>query len=295
MNIVEVYKRFPTHEACLKHLEKVRWHNRPTCPYCGSVKSSPMPNELRHHCNDCNTSYSVMVGTIFYRTKLDLQKWFLAVSLVLNAKKGLSARQLGRDLEVTKDTAWYMAMRIRKAMTQVTENRLLSGIVEMDETYVGGKPRKSNGDDDPNKPKNKRGRGTKKTSVVGMVERNGEIKAQVVKKENLTKMKLSSLVRSCVDVKNAILITDEYRGYLGISRFMEHKTINHQVWYVDGDVHTNSIESFWAILKRGIIGQYHKVSIDHLPKYIDEFCYRYNNRRNALIWDKTISKALGVC
>lgn len=108
-------------------------------------------------------------------------------------------------------------------------------------------------------------------------------------------MKLSNLVRRSVDVKNVILITDEYSGYIVIKNFMEHKTINHQVWYVDGDIHTNSIESFWAILKRGIVGQYHKVSIEYLPKYIDEFCFRYNNKRNALVGDKTISKALGVC
>lgn len=129
MNIIEVYKRFPTHEDCLRHLEKVRWNNRPACPYCGSINSSPMPKELRHHCNDCNTSYSVTVGTIFHRTRLDLQKWFLAISLIQNAKKGISARQLARDLEVTKDTAWYLSMRIRKAMSQVSEQRLLMGIV----------------------------------------------------------------------------------------------------------------------------------------------------------------------
>jgi len=296
MNIIEVYHRFPSHESCLKHLEKVRWNNRPACPYCASIKSTPMPNELRHHCNDCNTSYSVTVGTIFHKTKLDLQKWFLAISLVLSAKKGLSARQLGRDLEVTKDTAWYMGMRIRKAMSQITDQRLLTGIVEMDETYVGGKPRKGNNDDE-NTPKHKRGRGTDKIPVVGMVERNGIVKAHVVKKGSLTKMKLSSLVRRNVDTKNTILMTDEYRGYLGIGKFMEHKTINHQFWYVDGNIHANSIESFWAILKCGIIGQYHKVSLEYLPKYIDEFCFRYNNRKNENtdVWNLTIEKALGVC
>jgi transposase-like protein len=197
MNIITIYKRFPTHEDCLKHLEKVRWKNRPVCPYCGSIKTTPMPNEMRHHCNDCNTSFSVTVATIFHNTKLDLQKWFLAISLILNAKKGISARQLARDLEVTKDTAWYLSMRIRKAMNQVADQRLLTGIIEMDET-VGGKPRKGNGDDHMDKPKNKRGRGTKKTPVVGMVERGGIIKAQVAKKDSLTKAKLSSLVRRSV-------------------------------------------------------------------------------------------------
>lgn len=132
MNIIEVYKRFPTHEDCLDYLEFVRWSGEPTCPYCQSPKSSPMPNERRYHCNNCNTSYSVTVGTIFHKTHLDLQKWFLALSLVLNAKKGISARQLARDLEVNKNTAWYLGMRIRKAMSERFQRKLLRGIVEMD-------------------------------------------------------------------------------------------------------------------------------------------------------------------
>ncbi len=126
INIIQIYKRYPTHEACLKHLESVRWKGKPICPYCNSTNSTPMSKEYRHHCNNCNTSYSVTVGTILHNTKLDLQKWFLAITLVLNAKKGLSARQLGRDLEINKDTGWYLQMRIRKAMGQ--EGELLKGI-----------------------------------------------------------------------------------------------------------------------------------------------------------------------
>lgn len=140
MNIVEVYKQFPTQDACLSHLENVRWHGKPICPYCKSVRVSAMRGERRHHCNTCNTSFSVTVGTIFHKTKVDFQKWFVAISLVLNAKKGISARQLARDIQVNKDTAWYMAMRIRRAMNEYGE--LLQGIVEVDETYVGGKPRR---------------------------------------------------------------------------------------------------------------------------------------------------------
>lgn len=137
MNIIQVYKQFPDHESCIKHLENVRWHNIPVCPYCKSTNATPTPKELRYHCNNCNTAFSVTVGTVFHNTKLDLQKWFLAVSLVLNAKKGISARQLSRDIEVTKDTAWYMMMRLRKALTEYGD--LLQGIVEADETYIGGK------------------------------------------------------------------------------------------------------------------------------------------------------------
>ncbi len=132
MNIIQVYKQFPTPDSCITHLEKVRWNGTPICPYCKAKSSTPAKNERRHHCNSCNTTFSVTVGTIFHKTKIDLQKWFVAISLVLNAKKGISARQLARDIEVNKDTAWSMGMRIRRAMKDY--GSLLEGIVEMDET-----------------------------------------------------------------------------------------------------------------------------------------------------------------
>lgn len=290
MNIVSVYKVFPTETDCLNHIEKVRWHGKPVCPYCKSDKQSPLPKENRYHCNTCNTTFSVTVGTIFHQTHLPLQKWFLALSLVLNAKKGISARQLGRDLEVNKDTAWRMAMKIRQAMSQQTQRELLTGVVEMDETYIGGKPRKGSGDGTPLK----RGRGTKKIPVVGMVERDGQIRAKVMKGKKLSIKNLSSLVRENIDTKTTTLITDEYRGYFGIKYFMPHKVVDHSIWYVNGDTHTNNIESFWALLKRGIVGQYHKVSLRYLPKYIDEFCYRHNHRKDEDMFGLTLRRAMGV-
>lgn len=144
MNIIQIYKQFPDQESCINHLETVRWNNNAKCPYCNSTNATPVPKELRYHCNNCNTSFSVTVGTIFHKTKLDLQKWFLAVSLVLNAKKGISSRQLARDIEVTKDTAWYMQMRIRRAMNEYGE--LLKGIIEADETFIGGKNKNRHND-----------------------------------------------------------------------------------------------------------------------------------------------------
>jgi len=208
----------------------------------------------------------------------------LAISLILNAKKGISARQLARDIGVNKDTAWYMAMRIRRAM--IEQRELLQGIVEMDETYIGGKPRKGTGQ------VNKRGRGTKKTPVVGIVQRGGKVKAKPVK--NLKGRTLASLVRENVATDTATVITDEFSGYIRFARFTNHQVVNHRAWYVDGDNHTNTIESFWALLKRGIVGQYHKVSVRYLPKYIDEFCYRYNNRNHQDLFGQTIGRALGV-
>ena len=286
MDIIQIYELFPTQDDCINHLEYVRWKDKPRCPYCKSINSTPLPTEKRYHCNTCNTSFSVTVRTIFHQTHLPLQKWFLAITIILNAKKGIAARQLGRDLHVNKDTAWRMAMKIRDAMVEREHRELLTGLVEMDETYIGGKPRKGTG-------YHKRGRGTKKTPVVGMVERKGSIKAEVIKNRKLDHKRLKSLVRRNVDVETATLITDEYKGYIGIEKILPHQTVDHTIWYVNGNIHTNTVESFWALLKRGIIGQYHKVSMDYLSNYIDEFCYRWNNRDNDDIFSLTIQKAVG--
>jgi transposase-like protein len=297
MNIVRIYELFPTEADCLAHVEKVRWAGTPVCPYCKASRSTPLPKENRYHCNACNTTFSVTVGTIFHHTHLPLQKWFLALSIVLNAKKGLSAHQLARDLEVHKNTGWRMAMQIRKAMAESDQRELLTGIVEMDETYIGGKPRRGNSGSGSQGPAKKAtgGRGTNKTPVVGMVQRGGEIRAKVMRKYQLTAKNLSALVRSNVDIGNATLHTDQYKGYLRIKNFMEHKVVNHSIWYVAQDgTHTNSIESFWALLKRGIVGQYHKVSFRHLPRYIDEFSYRYNHRHVDDLFALTLARAVGA-
>ncbi len=292
MNIVTIFKKFPTQKSCIKHLEQVRWGNNPICPYCTSqnVKSVISQGRERYHCNPCNNSFRVTVRTIFHNTRLPLQKWFLGISLILNAKKGLSALQLSRDIEVNKNTAWRIAMQIRKAMTQVDHRNLLTGIVEMDETYVGGKPRKGGHE------KLKRGRGTKKAPVIGAVERGGRVLAKAVKKGKMKGKNLRAFVKERVDTSRSHLMTDEYKGYLGMSMIVPHSVIKHQKWYVDGNIHTNTIESFWALLKRGMFGQFHSVSKKHLQRYVDEFCYRYNLRdvRKADAFDMTLNLALGV-
>lgn len=285
MNIIAIYKKFPTEADCIAHIERVRWNGRPVCPYCHSTRTTAMASESRHHCNGCNTTFSATVNTIFHHTHLPLQKWFLALSLVLNAKKGISARQLARDIEVNKNTAWSMGMRIRNAMFE--QGELLKGIVEMDECYIGGKPRKGSG-------KHKRGRGTSKVPVVGMIERGGKVIARPIDKSKLNSFRLAKMVRENVDVADAMLITDEFGGYVRIKGFMPHAVINHQVCYANGEIHTNSIEGFWGLLKRGIMGQYHKVSLRHLHQYVTEFCYRYNGRNNPSLFDLTLERALGV-
>lgn len=280
MNIIQIYRQFPTNEDCLIYLEKIRWNGTPVCPYCKASKSTVLPKENRHHCNNCNTSFSVIVNTIFHKTKVDLQKWFLALSLILNAKKGISARQLARDIEVNKNTAWYMGMRIREAMLQ--DRKMLSGIVEMDETYVGGKNRKGS----------KQGRGTSKTPVVGIVERGGNVVASKV--SNVTAETLSRLVRENVDLDNSTVMTDQFSGYARLKTFVNHESVNHSITWGVGNIHTNTIEGFWSLLKRGIMGQYHQVTARHLQKYVDEFCYRYNHRNNDLVFEQTLLLAVRV-
>ena len=293
MNILEVFEKYPTQKDCIQYLEKVRWDGVPKCPYCAS--SNTAPNENRHRCYDCKTGFSVTVGTIFHHTHLPLQKWFLALSLMLNAKKGISALQLSRDLKVNKNTAWRMNMQIRKAMTQADQRKLLMGVVEMDETYIGGKPRpgKRGPNPDGSWP---RGRGTDKSPVVGATERKGRVTAKAVSKDKMKAKHMRAFVRMRIDPNKATLITDEYKGYLGMDKVLPHQVIRHQEWYVDGDIHTNCIESFWALLKRGMFGQFHSVSRRHLQRYVDEFCYRYNRRNvsTSEAFQQTITRGLGV-
>ena len=178
-------------------------------------------------------------------------------------------------------------MKIREAMSEREQRELLTGLVECDETYIGGKPRPGTGF-------HPRGRGTSKPSVAGMVEREGKIKTEVVGKGKLNSKNLKMLVRKNVDIQNATLITDEYKGYIGIQTIMPHKVVDHSVWYVNGDNHTNTVESFWALLKRGMVGQYHKVSMRHLPKYVDEFSYRWNHRKDENLFGLTLQRAVEV-
>lgn len=288
MNLIQIFKQFPTQDSCIEYLEKKRWKGVPVCPYCKSINTYKAKDRLRHHCNGCRKSFSVTINTIFHDTRLPLQKWFLAICLVLNAKKGISSCQLARDIEVRQPTAWSMLNRIRKAMKD--DGGLLSGIVEMDETYIGGKPRKKNknDDDDFNNP---RGRGTKKECVVGMIERDGKVKTIIQKR--LKFVDLRGIVKNNVDVLNSVLMTDNFKGYKPMKGLMPHYTVNHSAkQYVNGITHTNTIESFWAIVKRGMMGQFHWVSKKYLEKYMDEFCWRFNNKENPAMFSNLISNCV---
>lgn len=234
MNLIQIFQKFPTQESCVNYLESKRWPKTVICPYCGSDNNYPRKNDLRHHCNNCLKSFSVTVKTIFHDTRIPLQKWFLAISLIINAKKGISARQLGRDLQVTKDTAWRMAKRIREGMKN--DSQLLQGIIEMDETYIGGKARKGkkydNNDDKP-----KRGRGTKKTPVIGMVERNGKVKAQKISKSKLKSYTQELIKQRILEQENKIVSAKKELEKLKIEIYLDEKHLS----YLKNELSSKSI------------------------------------------------------
>jgi len=278
MNLIAIFSLYPDQEACIEHLEAVRWCDNPHCPHCGSIYvARKVENHRigRWNCRGCKSSFNVLSGTIFEKTKIELQKWFLAIGLIINAKKSLSSHQLARDLELNQKTAWYMQQRIRAAMA-ADQAPMLQGIVEADETYVGGKPRKGNNRDD-DKP-NKRGRGTSKTAVIGVAERGGSVSARVT--DDLSGKGIVQFLKQVVNPAGTILITDEYKAYNAAKASYNHAVINHSVAYADGETHTNTIEGFWALLKRAWYGSHHHYSRMLAPLFIAEASWKYNHRND---------------
>ena len=279
MNLITIFSLYPDQEACLEHLEAVRWGDEPHCPHCGSTSVARKAEKHRlgrWNCHDCKSSFNVLSGTIFEKTKVELQKWFLAVGLVINAKKSLSSYQLARDLDLNQKTAWFMQQRIRAAMA-ADQAPMLQGIVEADETYVGGKPRKGNrrDDDGPGAP---RGRGTRKTPVIGAVERGGQVVARVA--DDLSGKGIVRFLKETVEPIGTLLITDEYKAYNAARASYHHAVVNHSVTYADGETHTNTIEGFWAIIKRQWYGSHHHYTRHWMPLFVAEAEWKYNHRND---------------
>lgn len=321
MNLIEISNKFPTEKDAILFFEQKRWGKKPKCAYCESLEVSDLYSDNRRNCKTCGKGFSVTVGTNFQGTKIPLKTWLYAIAIITDAKKGLSAKQLERNLGVHYETAWNMYMKLRKLMDDENNQIELTGVIEMDETYIGGKPRKQNnplGLKQKNQPELnqrieelkaegisfkagkgnfakpavdiKRGRGTKKIPVVGIVQRNGDVIAEVMR--HTTHENLKALIKKYVDVDDSVLVTDEYSGYNRFSRLIEHVAIDHQKMYSYKGINTNTIESFWAIIKRGITGQYHKVSLKYLPDYINEFVFKYNNRNKDQMFETLINNAL---
>jgi len=287
MTFLDLMKKFPTEKKVVDYYLTVRYPNAVCCNHCGSIKVYQEIKRMKvFSCGDCKSTFSPFKDTIFEKSSTDLRKWMYAIHLFLNGKKGVSGMQLQREIGVTYKTAWRMLQQIRIAMGNAENQEFFDTIVEIDETYVGGKPRKENKRDDNDKNDTpKRGRGTKKTPVIGVVDRgNKKVFAKVAmpnaKGQRLTAKQLIEVLKTVSKQENGnTVISDEYKGYNTLSRnnFVHLRVDHSKAFAVDG-VHTNSIESFWATLKRGIYGIYHHISVEYMQRYVDEFCFRHNNK-----------------
>ena len=276
ITLLDLVRMFPDDAAATRWFEATRWAGQRCCPLCGSVRTSAVPraNPMPYHCTDCRKYFSVRTGTVMARSKLGLQKWAFGLYLMSTNLKGVSSMKLHRDLGITQKTAWLMGQKIREAWAD--QSGPLDGEVEIDETYIGGKRR--NMSNAKRKELAGSGRGAVgKTAVLGMKERDGSIKAAPV--EHVDQRTVTDAVHAQVRV-GSTLYTDEASVYAPTGGLLyEHETVNHSASeYVRGQAHTNGIESFWAMLKRGYNGTYHRMSAKHLARYVREFAGRHNVR-----------------
>jgi transposase-like protein len=280
INLVNLIERYHSEDSCRARLEELRWPEGVECPRCDSKNVARMEDRHQYQCRSCRYQFSVTAGTIFHDTHLPLWKWFLAVYLIVESKKGISANQLKRTLNVSYKTAWYLCHRIRAALNEV-DAQLLKGIVEVDETFVGGEMEG-------------KGRGYRgnKVTVVGAMQRGGNICLQVVR--GTDRETLHGFIRQNTAGDTEAIYTDEWPAYRGIADAnTKHDTVKHRdKEWARGEVHTNSIENIWSLLKRSIIGSYHQVSAKHLDAYLDELEYRYNNRENPYMFRDAMLKLL---
>lgn len=282
MNLGELNGHFSDEEKCREFLVRLRWPEGVICPRCKSKTISRLYTQGKFECSDCEHQFSVTSGTIFHDSHLPLETWFMAVLLLVEAKKGISACQIQRTLGIgSYKTAWYLCHRIRAAMNEVNK-AMLDGTVEMDETYVGGK----------NKGRGRVARMDNKEIVIGIRQRNGDLRlfhAQDVKAGTL-----AQYIRENVSEDVDVIMTDDFSSYpfamkrAGVES-TKHRAINHSgKVYVVGDVHTNTVENAFSLLKRGIVGTWHKISAKHLAAYLDEMVFRFNRRKHSDLFVDTL-------
>jgi transposase-like protein len=277
MNLADLVEQFGSNDKCRDYLEHLRWPDGVQCPKCESKSVSRISTRKQFDCNSCRNRFSVMAGTVLQDSKLPLWKWFAAVYLVCESKKGISALQVKRMLKIKSyESAWHLCHRIRSAM--VTAEEPLDGVVEVDETYVGGR-------------KKGVGAGNYKRlmpAVVGAAERGGDVRLRVG--PGRSKAELLGFIRENVATDAEAVYTDEWNVYNHLPGLgYNHDTIRHgdEEW-VRANVHTNTVENVWSLFKRSIVGSYHKISVKHLPAYLDEMEWRFNNRENDFLFRDTI-------
>ena len=284
MNIISLFDRFNDDEKCRKHLERLRWPNGVACIRCGSMEVSRIKGRSQWDCLGCSYHFSATSGTIMHDSHLSLRKWFAAIYLMCESRKGVSANQLHRTLGISYKTAWYLCHRIREAMgNDPFEGPTLVGVVEVDETLVGGRTR---------------GKGHaykgNKTWVAGAIQRGGKVRVERI--PNIKRRTLHDFINRTVRDEAEAIYTDELRSYLGIEdENTIHRTVSHssEQWVV-GDVHTNSVEGVWSLFKRSIVGTFHKMSVKHLDRYLEELEWRFNNRDNPHIFRDTLCRIVNT-
>ena len=293
MNLIDVTKAFANEETCLDLLEHLRWPEDVRCLKCGADKLSKVTRKVQNknkrtrlfQCLSCDYQFTPTTGTIYADSHLPLSKWFLAIGLMLNAKKGLSAKQMQRDLGVGYQTAWYLCHRIRKEMEEGDLPKF-TGIVEVDETYVGGKSRNMHAD--VRRRKITGTGGIDKAPVFGIMQRGGKVEAYAV--PNVKKAVLVGKIKDRVSTEAEMVVSDELRSYNPLGKTYRHEVINHIREWARGNIHTNCIENFWSLFKRGLMGSFHKVSVKHLRRYLAEFTYRFNRREEENLFVQTLSR-----
>lgn len=287
LSVAQFEKMFPDEDACKAYLKDRRWPEGVRCPRCGNPAVYDLKSRKWHwQCEQCAPDgyrFSVIAGTIFENTNKPLREWYRVIHLMLTSKKGMSALQIQRYMGFgSYKTAWQMCHKVRTALIEEPEK--LGGIVEVDETFIGGKAKNRHPNDRDGNPGPT---ASGKTPIVGAVRRKGNVIARVI--DNVKRTTLENFVREAVSNKVSLLVTDQWIGYHHLCDEYPHATIDHaKKQYVVGAVHTNTIEGFWSLIKRGMVGTFHKVSKKYLPLYVAEFQFRYNNRGNVDIFGTAI-------
>lgn len=294
MNLIDLFDKFGSDEKCRIYLEKLRWPDGIRCLRCQSEKISRIYKRNQFHCDSCQYQFSATAGTIFHDSHLSLMKWFAAIYLLSESKKGMSALQLKRTLKVAYKTAWYLCHRIREAVKDA-DCSMLSGICEVDETYLGGKPSNMHAYKREQLRQGRQGSQAydHKTMILGAVERGGNVRLEVGGKTPQREI-LHAFIKAKIADETALICTDQHVSYKGIADDNTvHGTVDHaQKEWVRGIVHTNTLESVWSLFKRSVVGSYHQVSVKHLDRYLDEFEFRFNNRANPFLFRDTLLRLL---